>query len=257
MDKRDETLVKLDKNELVKNLQGLDFSEEEISDIIKKGEKEGNFKPKEKEEDTETVDEAAAESAKKKDGEEEIKKAYDKIVSMKADIDKAMGDFLNMFGNVPGLTTPTEFVKKAIEDDLEKSQVNDIEKAFGEKIDNILKGFEKQTEINEELTKALGEIQGTVEKIASSDKMFKSVFGNYTGNVIEKGEKIDGDGKTVYNLGNKNACNDQFAKSMEKIENEEDKQVVRDLISTFNISGFTSDRGLNIVKKALNIDFEK
>lgn len=263
----------LNKDELVKSLQDLDFSQEEITAIIEKGDKEGKFEPKddEKEEkkevkDDETIDEAAAAKAEDKD---EVKKAYDKICSMKADIDKAMGDFLNMFGKVPGFTTPTEFVKKAVEDELEvkekelvgelitKSFGDDFEKAFGDRFDTILKGFEKQTEINDELKKSLGDISETVEKIASTDKMFKSVLGNYNRNIVEKGEKVGEDGKPIFNLGNKTAVNEQFAKSMDKIEDESDKQVVRDLISTFNISGITSDKGLNIVKKALNIDFEK
>lgn len=246
----------LNKDELVKSLQDLDFSTEEITAIIEKGEKEGNFEPEE-DEDDETVDEAAADKAGKDVDKDEVKKAYDKIVSMKDEIDKAMGTFLDMFGKVPGLTTPKEFVKKSEEDTLEKSEVNDFEKAFGDKFDTIIKGFENQTKINQDLSKSVSEIGKTVEAIATTDKMYKSVFGNYKGAIIEKGERTDDDGKTVYNLGNKDVVNDQFAKAMDKIENEQDKQVVRDLISTYNISGYTNPRGLDIVKKALQIDFEK
>jgi len=250
----------LDRDELVKSLRDLDFSSEEIDAVIEKGEKEGKFLPKEeKKEDDETIDEAAAETGKGKnepDG-DEVKKAYDKIVSMKDEIDKAMTSFLDMFGKVPGFTAPTEFVKKSEETDISKSFGDNFEKAFGEKFDTILKGFEGQREINDDLKKSIETIGETVNKIAETPNPLKSMFTNFNNSVIQKGYTEKEDGTQVYNLNNKAVVNEIFAKSIDKIENEEDIQVVRDMISSYTISGNTPARGLAIVKKALNVDFEK
>lgn len=245
----------LNKDELVKSLQDLDFSQEEIASIIEKGEKEGKFEVKEKEDDEKTIDEEVAEKAP--EDKEDMKKAYNEIMSAKSSLEKAMESFLNKFGSVPGLTTPTDFVKKSEEVEIEKSEVNDFEKAFGDKFDTILKGFDNQTKFNEEIQKSMADMKNTVQAIAETPNPLKAFFSNYKSSVIEKGMREDENGKTVINLGNKEAVNEQFAKSIDKIENEQDKQTVRDLISAYNISGYTPAKGLDIVKKALNIDFEK
>lgn len=240
----------LNKDELVKSLRDLEFSEEEINSIVEKGEKEGKFlqgdDKKNDDDDAKTVDQL---------DQEEMKKAYDAVMAAKTQVEKAMEDFLNRFGNVPGFTAPADFVKKGEEDELNKSEVIDIEKAFGDRFDSIMKGFETQNELNSNILKSISEIKESVEAIAQTPNPLKGLFGNY--NFIEKGEKFNDDGVQVVNLRNKDAAIDKFEKAIDKVENENDKQVIRDLISDFTISGVTNQKGLNIVKKALNIDFEK
>lgn len=253
----------LNRDELEKSLRDLDFSPEEITSIIEKAEKEGKFQPKEEEkkEDEKTIDEKDAQEGKEETEKgydaDEMKKAYGEVMSAKSAFDKAMDGFLNKFGSVPGLTTPTDFVKKSEETEIEKSEVNSFEKAFGDRFDQILKGFENQTEVNDQLQKSIQEVKNTVEQIAQTPNPLKGLFGNYRNNVIEKGERTDEEGKTVYSLSNKELVTEQFEKAIDKVENEGDKQVIRDMISSYTISNNIIPKGLNIVKKALNIDFEK
>lgn len=253
----------LKRDELEKSLRDLDFTPEEITSIIEKAEKEGKFQPKEeeKEEDEKTIDEEKAQEGKEETEKgydaDEMKKAYGEVMAAKSAFDKAMDGFLDKFGSVPGFTAPTDFVKKSEEAEIEKSGVNDFEKAFGSRFDEILKGFESQTKVNDQLQKSLEEVSKAVEQIATAPNPLKGLFGNYRGSVIEKGERTDEDGKTVYSLGNKELVTEQFEKAIDKVENEADKQVIRDMISSYTISNNISPKGLNIVKKALNIDFEK
>lgn len=252
----------LNKDELEKSLRDLDFTPEEITSIIEKAEKEGKFQPKEEEkkEDEKTIDEEDAakggEETEKGYDADEMKKAYGDVMAAKSAFDSTIAKFLDKFGSVPGFTPPADFMKKSEETTIEKSEVNDFEKAFGDKFDQILKGFQTQTEVNNQLQKSIQEVSIAVEQIATAPNPLKGLFGNYRGNVIEKGEREE-DGKTIYSLGNKELVTEQFEKAIDKVENEGDKQVIRDMISSYTISNNISPKGLNIVKKALNIDFEK
>lgn len=175
---------------------------------------------------------------------------------MKCDLDKAMTDFLDKFGSMPGVKTPdSDFTKKAEEDQLNKSIENDFEKSFGSRFDDIQKGFESQNKINEEIVKSLQNLTTTVNQIAETPNPLKSILGKY--GFIEKGEKTNELGKKVVNLKNKEAVQNEISKAMDKVENEDDKQVLRDMLSDYTISNKTNPLGLDIVKKALDIDFEK
>ena len=252
---------KMDKDDLIKSLQDLEFSQAEIDDIVSKAEKEDKFEskePKEKPEDEKTIDEEAEDKAVA-ENDNDMKKSYDKIMSMKGDLDKSMTDFLNKYGNAPGIKTPDTDIEKvkAIEVDIEKSEVNSFEKAFGDKFDSIQKSLESQSTLNEEIVKSLQKMNETVNAIAEAPNPLKGIFGNYRGNLLEKGEKLDQDGRKVISLRNKDAALEEFQKAIDKVDNEQDKQIVRNLISDFNIANKTNQTGLNIVKKALNIDIEK
>ena len=254
--------TKIDLDELRKSLKDLEFEENEISDILQKAEQENEEldqkpEPKEKEkpsepkekEDTETIDEQA----------QEVKKAYDEIKSMKDKLDKSMEEFLNRFGSAPGIPTPsTDLAAKGAEP-IQKSEVNDFEKAFGAKVDSIEKSFGdfmlSQNKVNEDLVKSLENINGTVQAIASAPNPLKGIYGTY--GILEKGEEKTKDGKRVISLTNKDAANAEFFKAIDSIDNEDDKQTIRDMVSSFNVSGKLNPVGLNIVKKALDIDFEK
>lgn len=272
--------VRLDKDELIKSLQEFEFSQAEIDGIVEKAEKDGEFESKEKKDD-ETIDEEAAEKNKNKEDEsgEEMKKAYDKVMSMKDELDKSMTEFLNKFGSAPGIKTPDTDLHKGEETEIEKSEQerlaakkekkrfkkaerkrlakekkDDINK--GEKTD-IEKAFETQTDVNNQILKSLEKVTETVAKIAEAPNPMKSLWGSYGKSVIEKGERVDEDGKRIINLDNKDAMTEVIEKSIDKIENEQDKQIVRSMLSNYTISNKLSFDGLNIVKKAMNIDFEK
>ena len=253
---------KFDKDELIKSLEDLSFSQEEIDSIVEKAEKEGKFAPpagsKAPDDDDETIDEKAV---KKLDGKEkeEMQKSCDKIVKMKDELDKSMSAFLDKYGSAPGIPTPTTDLEKVKSEklDIEKSEVNSFEKAFGSKFETIEKGLEAQTKINEEFLKSLQGISATVNAIAEAPNPFKSILGNYKGSLLEKGEKVGEDGKRVISLKNKEYALNEFQKAVDKVENEDDKQIVRNMISDFTIANKVSEIGINIVKKALNIDIEK
>ena len=247
---------KMDRDDLIKSLQELDFSEAEIDDIVSKAEKDDKFAPKEKEDDDKSIDEEAQEKVVDKD---DMKKSFDKVMAMKADLDKSMEDFLNKYGNAPGIKTPdTDLEKvKAIDEDILKSEINTLEKSFSSRLDEIQKSFTGQNEINNELLKSIQKVNETVNMIAETPNPFKGVFGNYKGNILEKGEKFNEGGKRVVSLRNKELATDEFQKAIDKVEDENDKQTIRDMISDYTISNKTSTTGLNIVKKALDIDFEK
>lgn len=250
-----EDIGKIDKEELVKSLIDLEFSQEEIDKIVEKAEKDEKFTAEDKPEANKTVDELAEEKAVDKD---DMKKAYDKVCSMKEDLDKSMTDFLNKYGNAPGIKTPDTNIEtvKSEKEDIQKSEINDFEKAFGDKFDSISKSLENQSLINDELVKSLQKINETVNAIAETPNPFKGVFGNYKGSILEKGENSEG-GKRVLSLRDKDQAIEEFQKAIDKVENEQDKQIVRDLLSDFTISNKANATGLNIVKKALNIDIEK
>lgn len=250
---------KLNKDELIKSLQDLEFSEEEISDIVSKAEKEDKLSKEDEKPVTDPKEYEGDDDKKEEDTEEDkddMKKAYDKIMSMKEDIDKSMTAFLDKFGKVPGLTTPTDFVKKSEEVEIEKSldsKPDVIEKAFGDKFTEISKAFSEQAEVNSEILKSLKEMHSTVNAIAETPNPYKGLFGSYRNSIIEKGGKDE----NVVSLRDKNEVIDAFEKAINKVSDEKDKNLIRDMISTFTISGITSPTGLDIVKKALNIDFEK
>lgn len=251
---------KIDKDELRKSLLDFDFTPEEVELMIEKAEKDGQLEDK-KEDDT-TIDEDAQDKKKEDetekgcDDEMDVKKAYDKIMSMKADLDKSIEVFYDKFGNAPGFTIPTDFfTKKAVENDIEKSEVVDIEKAFGDKFNELQKGFNDQNSAIDEIRKSLVEVSETVNKIAQAPNPFKSLMGKYQ--FLEKGEKFDENGKQVINLKDKDATIETFSKAIDKIEDEADQNVVRNMLSDYTISRKTSPAGLNIVKKALSVEFEK
>ena len=247
---------KPDRDELIKSLQELEFSEEEIAIVIEKAEKDGKFvKDDEPVDDPEEYDEP---EEKEKD-DEEVKKAYDKIMSMKDELDKSMTAFLDKYGNVPNLKKPTSSVEaiKSEKTDIEKAEVVDIEKAFGDRFDTIIKSFESQSKFNDELQKSIGDLKEEVEKIANTPNPFKGLFGSYKNSIIEKGEKTNEEGQPVYSLKDKSAVTEVFEKAIDKVSDEKDKSLIRNMISDYTISNKTNDTGLNIVKKALNIDFEK
>jgi hypothetical protein len=248
----------LDKEDLRKSLLDF-FTEDEADEMLEKAEKEGKFEVKDDEsgdktpEDEETVDQKAVKEGVKDD---EVKKAYDKIMSAKADLDKSMTDFLDKFGSMPGVKTPdSDFTEKSEEDTLEKSEVNDFEKAFGSKFDSIEKGFETQNKVNEKILKSIQGLSHTVNQIAETPNPFKALTKSY--GFIEKGEKTNEGGQKVVNLNNKEVVISEIEKSLDKIENEQDNQLVRNMLSDYSISNKLNPTGLNIVKKALNIDFEK
>lgn len=257
---------KIDIDELKKSLEELQFGEAEVASIVEKAIKENASeednddeeveKPKADEpkgDDTKTIDEEDNDKAQS-----EMKKAFDKVMSAKTEFDKSMEEFLNKFGSVPGMPTPdTDFAKKKDGEPIQKAFGDDFEKAFGEKFDTIMKGFENQTTVNNELIKSIAEVRETVNAIAETPNPLKGIFGNYGQNILEKGEKTNSDGKRVVSLRNKDAASAEFFKAIDVTENEQDKQIIRDMVSSFNISGQLNPVGLNIVKKALDIDFEK
>jgi hypothetical protein len=254
--------VLLEKDDLIKSLQDLNFTQEQIDAVIEKGEKEGKFAPAavpEKKEDEKTVDEIAAEKNEKKEDElddkNDMKKAFDKIMSMKGELDKSMTEFLDKFGKIPGVPTPTDFTNKSVDEDIQKSFVDNIEKSFSGKFDEISKGFEAQGKINEQLLKSLETINENVNKIAEAPNPFRTLLHNYSGDLINKSNDVDG--KRVISLKNKNLVADLFEKAIDKVENEQDKDILRSAQSDYIIANQYNAEGFNIVKKALDIDFEK
>lgn len=248
----------LNKDELIKSLQEFDFTQEEIDSFIQKAEKDGKFEPKSKEEEEneKTVDEEKVEKVEDKD---EMKKAFDKIMDMKTEIDKSMTEFLDKFGRVPGMPTPTDFTKKSEEDELNKAEKEDIQKAFVGKFDEISKSienrFESQTRVNEEIVKSLKEMSETVNAIAEAPNPFKGIRNSY--NFIEKSEKTDENGKKVVSLRNKEQVEKLIEKAIDKTEDSIDKKELRDTLSDYSIAGKIRPAGFDIVKKALEIEFEK
>jgi len=255
----------LNKDELIKSLQDLDFEQSAIDSIIAKGEKGGNFEPDEKgekKEETETIDEAKAEKKKDDEGEEaeDMKKAFNEIMSAKTALDKSMEDFLNKFGNAPGIKTPDTDLSNGAgveKKEIQKSITDEFEKSFGDKLDVFAKGFESQSKINEELVKSLRNITETVNAIADAPSPMKSIIGNYRNNLLEKGEKTDENGKKIISLGNKEVVEACIEKAIKVTENEEDKTELRATLSDFSIANKVRPVGFNIVKKALDIDFGK
>jgi len=247
----------LKKDELTKSLQELDFSEEEINTIIEKAEEEGKL----------VSDDEVVEKPEDYD-KEEMKKAYDKVMSMKDDLDKSMSAFLDKYGSVPGFTKPTSDVaKKSEKEDIEKSEkVEELEKSFSDELqksfdtrfDTIQKSFDTQNEINERIIKSLEKVEGLVQEVAEAPNPLKGLFGSYRDSLLEKGEKTNEDGQKVLSLQRDKAeVVDAFEKAIDKVEDERDKSLIRDMISTYTISKSVGPTGLDIVKKALNIDFEK
>jgi len=261
--------AKLDRDELIKSLQSFDFSPEDIEEIVKAADEKGQLitiedvpeiekgmdgeeGEKKKEEDEETIDEA------------DMKKAYDDIMKKKEELDKSMESFMDKFGNLPvgGKPTgePNAVTAKSVEPDIEKGletiKESDFEKSFGDKFEQIEKSFADQNLMNSKIMEQLGEISKSVEQIAVTPNPLKSLLGDYGNKLINK--SADAEGKSVYSLSReKNAILDQLEKSLDSITNERDKQIIRDSISTFNISGYIPEAGKHIVSKALNIDFEK
>ena len=242
--------------DLKKALTDLDFSPEEIDSMISKAEKDEEVKDEKSEEDKETIDQKNQDAGEEKD---EMKKAFDKVKDMKTELDKAMDSFFDKYGSVPGFTKPEDpFCMKSVENDIEKSEKEDIQKSF----DTIQKGFsdliEKafadQNTVIDELKKSISDIKEDVAKVAEAPNPLKSLLGKY--NYIEKGEK-DNDRKSISLSTDRYKALEVFEKSLSKIENEEDQNVVRNMISDFTIAKKTNQTGLNIVSKAMEIEFEK
>lgn len=243
-------------DDLRKSLEDLDFSEEEIKDMIKKAESLSISKSEDEGEDEEAIEEAMKNKKESEDGEgeeeedydeEEVKKAYNKIMKMKSKLDKSMNDFLDRFGNVPGFKKPDFDVKnKSINEDIIKSFDSSIEKSF-----------EKQNQINDAILKSLGDLTETVNKIAEAPNPFKSLLGDYSNRIIEKGEKFNDDGKKVISLKNKKEVQDVLIKSLDAVKDDDQKQAIRDEISNYTVTNKLNNKTLDIVRKALNVDFEK
>ena len=247
---------RLDLDELKKSLEELEFSPEEIQEVLEKAEKDNQSIEKgmddEGKGDASDKDVADPKELEK----EKMEKAYSDICMKSEELKKSISEYQDKFGNVPGFKTPTDFfTEKSLDADIEKGFQNQsdlIEKAFAGKFDLIEKSFEKMTD---GISLKLDEIQKGVTEIASAPNPLKGLFGNYHNKVVEKG--VNGEGTDVINLRDRRAALNAFEKSLDKINDEEDKNAVRDLISDFTISKVTNDKALNIVKKALNIDFEK
>lgn len=274
-----------DKDELRKSLAELDFTETEIDEIITKAEEEGKFggeeggKPafKKQKKQSEKAPKSRMEGKEEPDGDEpeggekepegseggeeggepveddetidekSMKKAFDKVVGMKNDLDKAMTDFMNKFGSAPGVKTP--------DTTLGKSMGNDIEKAFSGKFNEIDAALKGQKTTNETILKSLELIGKNVQAIAESPSPFKGIHGSYK--FLEKGEKTGEDGNAVVSLRNKDRVIEVFEKSLEKIEDESDRKIVSDMISDFTVVNKVNPSGLAIVRKTMNVDFEK
>lgn len=239
--------------DLRKSLKDLEFSKEEVEEMvnkainldISKSEDEGDEEEegKEKESDESEEEEEVEEN--------EMKKAFDDIKKMKSELDKAMDTFLDRFGNVPGFTKPDFDIKN-------KGIDNDIEKGFGsEKLNMIEKSFEKQEEVNETILKSLDALKESVSQIANAPNPLKSLLGDYSGSIIQKGERTDENGKSIINVSNKKAVQDVLIKSLDVIKEEDHKQLVRDEISNFTVVNRLNPKTLNIVSKAMNVEFEK
>lgn len=244
----------LDKDELRKSLLEF-FTPEEAEAMIVKAEKDGKFGSDNEDDDSgkpaddKTIDQEAAEKAGEGD---DVKKAYDQIMSLKSELDKSISKFFDMFGNMPGVKTPdSDMTKKSIDNDIEKGLDNEITKSF----DSIMKGFDKQNEINQEIIKSISDVAKTVNQIAQAPNPMKSIMGQY--GFIEKSEKTNEEGKKVISVRNKTAVQSEISKAMDKITDEGEQQVLRNMLSDFTISNRLNPEGLDIVKKALDIDFEK
>lgn len=221
--------------ELKKSLTDLEFSEEEIKDMISKAEEE------EIEEETE---------------EEEMKKAYDSIMKMKSVLKTAMDSFLDRFGNVPGFHAPNFDIKdKSVVNDIEKSFSDDIVKGFSLQFDDLKKSIESQLTFNETIQKSIDSINETVNKIAETPNPFKSLMGSY--GIIEKGDKMSEDGKKIISLKDKRGVQDILLKSLSVIKEEDKIQKIRDEISNFTVTNKLNPKSLDIVSKAMNVEFEK
>lgn len=241
--------------DLRKALTDLNFSQEEIDGMISKAEKENELEDEKSEEDKKTVDQEEQEEGK----EDEMKKAYNKVMDMKTELDKAIDVFFDKFGNIPGFTKPDDpFKTKSLENDIEKAEVVDIQKSFDsiqKSFNNVIeKAFASQNTVIDELKKSIEDIKGDVAKVAEAPNPLKSLLGRY--NYIEKGEREDGK-KALSLSGERYKVLEVFEKSLSKIENEEDQSVVRNMISDFTIAKKTNKTGLDIVSKAMEIDFEK
>lgn len=234
-----------DIDELRKSLTDLEFSNDEINEIISKAE----------DEEVEVEDEEEKEENNKS---EEMSKAYTDIMKMKTDLDKAMDSFLDRFGNVPGFKKPDFDVKnKSVEVDIEKSEKEDIMKGIMDNFSSIQDTINSQKEFNDEIKKSLESISETVQKIAEAPNPFKALLGNYSNSIIQKGESVDSEGKTIINVRNKKAVQDILLKSLDKITEEDHKTAVRDEISNFTVTNKLNPKTLDIVKKAMNVEFEK
>jgi len=236
------TLTPEEVDDLRKSLKDLEYTDQEIDDMINAQIQKSEDKEEEEKEEAEEDDDTPVDA-------DEMKKAYDDIKKMKSDMDKAMGSFLDRFGKVPGFTTPTFDVKnKAMEDDIQKS--------FDSKFIDISKSFEAQTQVNESILKSLEAVQATVNKIAEAPNPLKGIFGDYSRSVIEKGESFNKDGKQVISLKDKKGVQDVLIKSLDVVQ-EDQKQKIRDEISNFTVTNKLDPRSLNIVSKAMNVEFEK
>lgn len=255
--------VRLDLDELKKSLEGLDFEEKEIQEILEKAEAENLLA--DEQEAIEKGEKAGKgvtdnEVADPKDmDQKEMEKAYENIMSKKAEVEKSISEYCDKFGNVPGFKKPTDFfTSKSLDVDIEKgfsTQNTMFEKAFAG-VEELRLTVMKQVEINKGISDSLSEINKTVNEIASAPNPLKGLFGSYHNRVVEKGEGKDNDANVI-SLRDRQTTLDTFEKSLDKIQNEEDKNAVRSLISTFTISKSVNERALNIVKKAMNVEFEK
>lgn len=242
--------------DLRKSLKDLEFSNEEIEEMVNKAvqmdiSKSEDESEEEEEEGKEKESDEENEGSETEEDENEMKKAFDDIKKMKSELDKAMDTFLDRFGNVPGFNKPDFDIKN-------KGIDNDIEKAFGsEKLNMIEKSFEKQEEVNSNILKSLDALKESVNQIANAPNPLKSLLGDYSGSIIQKGERTDENGKSVINVSNKKAVQEVLLKSLDVLKEEDHKQLVRDEISNFTVVNKLNPKTLNIVSKAMNVEFEK
>lgn len=259
---------KIKKDDLVKALTDVGFSEEDIEQAVEKAMEEGKL-------DTEEPGNEEGNEEK-----EEMEKALQGIAKLKGDLQKAESEFLDRFGNVEGFTKPTEFITKSEQEieELAKQQEAEIRKSIEEELENnqetlfksedfkddLVKGVVDSmstsfTEKFENIQKSITTIQEEVKAIADAPNPLKGIFGNYQKELIQK--SVDAEGNASVSMKDKNSTLNllESAKTAaEKAGKSEDVNILKGMISDFNITNtINNDHGLNIVKSYTDIDIEK
>ena len=231
-------------------------SEEGQNKIEDQAKKEGLDKEESKSE--ETKEEPKSEEEKPED-EIEKKKAIYKAMCEKLDsLQKSVKEFGDMYGEMlgsPAAGTPSDDLKKSIEDDIQKSftgQVDAIQKSFDSKVDEITKSFENKFTSQEEIIKSL---RDEVKKIGDTPLPTKSVI--HAANFFEKGIGSEDVDKKTMSIANDK---DDLIKSMEdllsKSNDDHEKEILSNGISDFLISGprnVNAAKALAAVSKKMNI----
>lgn len=240
----------LNKDELRKSLEGLGFTSEEVNDLILKAEKEGKFEEEEEEEDDPSP--------------EDMEKAYSDLEKMYEGFQSNLSTFLDKYGKVPGFKTPTFDVKeKSIENDIEKGLNVDfgeslklIQKSIQDQFDQLQVKLEESTLVrSESIEKSLNGLHDQFEEFLNAPNPLKSILGNYS--PIEKGIRENENGKQIVSRSNKKMVQDCFMKAIDKVEAEDQKEMLRAGLSNLTIVGNCNPKAYSIVEKALDVEFEK